>query len=271
MTNPAALEWFGTRLRALQVSTGLDGFKFDAGEAIFFPSEALTHEPIHPNAYSNRYVSFAARNFGLCEVRSGWLNQTAPIFFRQWDKSTQWGLANGLHSVVTGILSLSLAGYPFVLPDMIGGNAYKEVADAELMIRWAQLNALLPAMQFSLAPWEYGSECNELCRRYANLHADFSPVILRLAEETVRTGEPIIRPIFWLAPHDKRALLCDDQFLLGDNLMVAPVVQPGARKRDIYFPPGVWRDHWSSQTIQGPVVMYSYPAPLHSLPFFHRS
>lgn len=57
-----------------------------------------------------------------------------------------------------------------MLPDMIGGNAYAETPNAELMIRWTQVNALLPAMQFSLAPWDYGETCAELCRRCADLH-----------------------------------------------------------------------------------------------------
>lgn len=270
VSNPAALDWFLARLQALQEASGLDGFKFDAGEAIFVPANAVTHERIQPNDYSHRYVEFVARHFDVCEVRSGWMNQTAPIFFRQWDKTTQWGLDNGLQSVITGILSLSLAGYPFVLPDMIGGNAYNEVAEAELMIRWTQLNALLPAMQFSLAPWDYGSECDELCRRYANLHIEFAPRILQLAESAAHTGQPLIRPLFWLAPHDKRALLCDDQFLLGDDLMIAPVVRLGGRSRNIYFPPGLWRDHWTGHHIQGPLMALSYQVPLDTLPIFQR-
>jgi alpha-glucosidase (family GH31 glycosyl hydrolase) len=270
VSNPAALDWFLARLRALQDSTGLDGFKFDAGEAIFLPRDAVTHTPAHPNDYPHRYVNFVANHFSLCEVRAGWQNQSAPIFFRQWDKTTGWGLDNGLHSVLTGILSLALTGYPFVLPDMIGGNAYNESPDAELMIRWTQLNALLPAMQFSLAPWDYGGECDELCRRYADLHTEVAPLILRLAGAAARTGEPIIRPAFWLAPHDERALRCDDEFLVGDEALVAPVVQPGARSRPIYFPPGRWRDHWSGRLVEGPATVDSYPAPLDRLPLFQR-
>lgn len=55
---------------------------------------------------------------------------------------------------------MSLVGYPFILPDMIGGNAYGETPSKELFIRWAQANALLPAMQFSLLPWDYDQEVN---------------------------------------------------------------------------------------------------------------
>lgn len=270
VTNPSALEWFFGRLRQLQSQTGLDGFKFDAGEACFLPANAVTHRGIHPNEYTRIYVDAVAERYRLTEVRAAWRNQSAPVFFRQWDKTTSWGLDNGLHSVLTGILALGLTGYPFILPDMVGGNEYEEKADAELMIRWTQLNALLPAVQFSLPPWEYGSESAELCRRYASLHVEFAPRILEIAKEAARTGAPIVRPVFWLAPNDERALACDDEFLLGDGILVAPVVSPGQRARDIYLPPGQWRDCRTQELFKGPRVLGAYPAPLDVLPFFER-
>jgi alpha-glucosidase (family GH31 glycosyl hydrolase) len=269
VTNPSCLEWFHTRLESLRADIGLDGYKFDAGEAAFFPADGLSAVTIHPNEYTHRYVDFVSRHYRLTEVRAGWCNQRAPIFFRQWDKWSTWGLDNGLHSVLTGLLSLGLSGYPFILPDMIGGNAYDAQADAELLVRWTQLNALLPAMQFSLAPWDFGDECDAICRRYAELHREFARRILAAASVSTQTGEPIIRPLWWLAPHDERALTCDDEFLLGDDLLVAPVIKPGARARDIYLPPGKWRDHWTGRGVgSGPVK--AYPAPLNVLPVFER-
>lgn len=271
VSNPSALAWFGERLERLQRETGLDGFKFDAGEAVFFPPDAVSAEHLPPNEYTRRYVDFVAQHFRLTEVRSAWNNQRAPIFFRQWDKESSWGLDNGLHSVLTGILSLGLCGYPFILPDMIGGNAYDEQADAELMIRWTQLNALLPAMQFSLAPWEYGAECSALCRRYAELHLEFAPRILELAREAAQTGAPIIRPLWWLAPNDENALTCDDQFLLGEDILVAPVVRPSQQAREVYLPPGQWRDYWTGAVYEGETVLQDFPAPLDVLPVFVRT
>ncbi len=270
VTNPSALDWFFARLTSLQLESGLDGFKFDAGEACFLPADAVTHQKINPNEYTQIYVDAVAKHHRLTEVRSGWKNQTAPIFFRQWDKTTSWGLDNGLHSVLTGILALGLACYPFVLPDMIGGNEYDEKADAEMMIRWTQLNALLPAMQFSLPPWEYGEESAILCRRYANLHTEFAPKIFVFAKEAAQTGSPIIRPVFWLAPNDEHALACDDEFLLGDDILVAPVLFPNMRARDIYLPPGQWRDHWTKQVFSGATMLKEYPATLNILPIFER-
>ncbi len=270
VTDPSAVEWFFERLSRLQLETGLDGFKFDAGEACFLPSDAVTHQKIQPNEYTQIYVGAVAKHYRITEVRAGWKNQSVPIFFRQWDKTTSWGLDNGLHSVLTGILALGMAGYPFVLPDMIGGNEYEEKADAEMMIRWTQLNALLPSMQFSLPPWEYGEESALICRQYAKLHTEYAPKILEIARASAENGNPIIRPIFWDTPNDERALTCDDEFLLGDDILVAPVVNPNIRQRDVYIPSGQWQDHWTEQVFIGPIVLSSVPAPLQRLLFYKR-
>lgn len=262
VAHPEALQWFGDRLRALKKETGLDGYKFDAGEAIF---------ALGSNDYTRRYVDFVAANFSHCEVRSGWGNQRAPILFRQWDKSCTWGTDNGLKSLITGALALGLAGYPFVLPDMVGGNAYRgESADAELMIRWSQANALLPAIQFSLAPWDYGDECERLCRAALDLRKQFMDRIGAAMRQAAQSGEPVIRPVWWLAPDDERAQVCDDEFLLGADVLVAPVVELRQRARDVYLPPGHWRDARRGQTVAAPFVLSNVPAPLDALLIYER-
>jgi hypothetical protein len=321
VTNPAALAWFGRRLRTLQDATGLDGFKFDGGEAMYVPKDAVLHKPGDSrNHYSHCYVDWVGRNFPLSEVRTGWQNQTAPILFRLWDLWSTWGADNGLAAILPATLNLSLTGYPFTFPDMIGGNGYftfprnpvlnaliqkviipamerrKQAAAGdedvgvhasdvpefiahnpffgwpppELMVRWTQLNALLPVMQFSITPWQFGEQTAAICRRYTRLHLEYTPLLEDLARQAARTGEPIIRPVFFLAPTDPDALACGDQFLVGDQLLVAPVTKKGASKRDIYLPHGTWRDHWSSKRYTGPQTLKDHPAPLEVLPFFHR-
>lgn len=269
VSNPQALSWFKTRLEQLQLSTGLDGFKFDAGEVCFLPADAVTFLPMSGNDYTHRYIEYIGQNFNFTEVRSGWNNQNAPIFFRQWDKWSTWGTDNGLKSVLTGILALGMAGYPFVLPDMVGGNAYDQVPDGELMIRWAALNALLPAMQFSLAPWDYGEECDRLCRKFAELHCKFAEVILEAAQESATSGIPIIRPIWWNSPNDPLAIKRDDEFLLGENILVAPVLERGVRSRLVYLPAGEWVDYWSRDIYLGEQTL-DVPVGLDQLPLFRK-
>lgn len=320
-TNPQAMAWFGAKLRHFQAQTGVDGFKFDGGEATFIPQDAVLHQPGDSrNHYSQAYVDWVGRNFSLCEVRTGWFNQTAPLLFRIWDLWSTWGRDNGLAAIIPATLQLSLTGYPFTFPDMIGGNGYftfpknklllglinkviipmiarRKQADSgdehvgvhasdapaftrqnpmfgwptpELMVRWTQVNALMPVMQFSIMPWQFGEECAAICKQYTELHLEFAPLFEELAQKTTKTGEPIIRPVFFLNPQDPQALACDDQFLVGDRLMAAPVLEKGKRSRDIYLPPGTWRDHWTGKHYPGLQVLKDYPAPLEVLPIFHR-
>ncbi|MBX3065782.1 MAG: glycoside hydrolase [Anaerolineae bacterium] len=271
VSNPYALEWWGEKLKTLQTTYGLAGFKFDAGEGNYLPADAQCFQPIQRNDYSSKWVQFAAVNFPYCEVRSGWHSQRYPILFRQWDKFSTWGLDNGLASIITTALALGMAGYPFVLPDMIGGNAYNEVtADKELVIRWTQASAPMLAIQFSLAPWDYDQETVDICRRYAQLHVDLTEDRLRAARQAVEKGAPVVRPILWVDPHDMTAQTVGDQFMLGDTLMAAPVVMKGAVKRDVYLPAGNWRDYWSETRYTGGQWLRDYPAPLDVLPLFVR-
>ncbi|MBI9046647.1 MAG: hypothetical protein JEZ06_19305 [Anaerolineaceae bacterium] len=320
-TNPDAMQWFAAKLNHFRGKYGLDGFKFDAGEAIYVPKDAVLHQSINSaNQYTHEYIENLSRYFSYCEVRSGWMNQKTPLFFRIWDLTSNWDYGNGLKSLIPSVLALSVTGYPYILPDMIGGNAYFEfpsnkilnwiitkvivpilegkarktnkyegdevtlgIGDVpcwieklpffgypteELIIRWTQLNTFLQAMQFSLAPWDFGEDCINICRRYAELHEYFAPTFRRLAEKALEDKEPVIRPLSWLAPDDERAHRIDDQFLVGDEIMVAPVVDKGARKRDIYIPPGEWQDYWSKENVKGPQVIKGYAAPLAKLPLF---
>jgi alpha-glucosidase (family GH31 glycosyl hydrolase) len=271
VSSPAAMDWWLARLRRLQTDYGIDGFKFDAGEGNFVPHEARSAGDLTPTNYADKYVEFVARHFEWTEVRCGWRAQRQGVFFREWDKWSRWGLDNGLHSVLTGALTLGLIGYPFVLPDMIGGNAYdNELPDDELMVRWMQLTALLPAMQFSLCPWDYGREVTAICLRYTQLHERLGPLLETCAAEAVADGTPMVRPLFWHAPDDAETYAIDDQFTLGDSLLVAPVLTPGARARSVYLPRGVWRDYWNGAEHRGPVRLDAYPAPLDTLPLFER-
>jgi alpha-glucosidase (family GH31 glycosyl hydrolase) len=259
VTNEKAVEWYLDRLYLLQEKYGIDGFKFDAGEPCFLPPHFRTRHPISPNNYTTLWVEKIASRFQWGEVRSAYRNQNAPIFVREWDRFSSWGLDMGL------------LGYPFVLPDMVGGNAYGSLLpDKELLIRWAQANALLPAMQFSVAPWDFDEETTDLCRQAVRWHTT-NPHIYPLAEAATKTGYPIIRPVSWLAPDDPATYPIGDQFALGETTMVAPVMEAGARTRDFYLPTGTWCDVLRGTTLTGGKWVRDYPAPLDYLPWFERT
>jgi alpha-glucosidase (family GH31 glycosyl hydrolase) len=266
--NAAALDWyFSNYQRDIVQRYGLHGLKVDGGEAMFYSRTGMVTSE-HPNRLNTRYVEAAARYFPWSDMRSAWRSQDQPMLFRQWDKSSQWGFDNGLASCITQAIQLNLIGYPYSFPDMIGGNLYgTQVATAELLIRWTQAVAPMPIIQFSLAPWDYGDECVRLCARYAQLHGELAARNVALAQQ----GGLLVRPLWWLDPTDEAALACADEYLVGDDLLVAPVIVAGARERDIYLPRGRWRSYWNAAEIHaGQQWLKAYPAPLDVLPLFER-
>lgn len=287
-TSEAAMNWFGERLQRLQSYTGVDGFKFDAGEddyVAIFPS-------VKDGDFVKGWVSLATR-FSLVEVRVGRSTQSMRAWVRQFDKDSRWGTNNGLKSLITGALQFGLLGYPFVLPDMIGGNAYADegfegsLPTRELYVRWAQANVLLPAMQFSIAPatideandnttiGKSGLTVVELIKGLLEFRNSYLPTLKHLMEDAAKHHLPIVRPLFWAAPEDPFTYTIYDQFLVGDDILVAPVLEFGLHRRDVYLPKGVWRavgfnDHHAGQTFDGGKWLYDYVSPLETLLVFKR-
>ena len=235
VTNPEAVEWFVARLRKLQAETGVDGFKFDAGEPCFLPRFPRTHQPLStPAEYTQLYVERVAGQFagGVSEVRTAHRNHDVAIMYRMGDRFSTWDSANGLRSLIPTLLTSGVLGYPFCLPDMIGGNAYFNThPDKELMVRWTQVNALMPAMQFSLAPWDLGRETEVLVTKAISIRRKLEDHLVALAEEAAENLTPICRPLWMIAPEEADTYEIQDQFALGNDIIVAPVVRRGAVRR----------------------------------------
>lgn len=95
----------------------------------------------------------------MIEVRVGARTQDQPIFVRMLDKDSKWDFRNGLATLLTTLFQMNIVGYPFVLPDMVGGNAYSgDIVTKELFIRWLQANTFMPSIQFSITPWDFDDE-----------------------------------------------------------------------------------------------------------------
>ncbi|CAG5059003.1 unnamed protein product [Parnassius apollo] len=266
-TNPDAAEWYSSRLRNLIETYDIDSLKFDAGESSWSPPVQNGDIDLHPGHIVRDYVNTVAKFGPMIEIRSGMRTQDLPVFVRMVDKDTLWGFDNGLATLVTTLLTMNLNGYPLVLPDMIGGNGYNERPSKELFIRWLQANVFMPTLQYSFVPWDHDEETVEICRRYTQLHADFAEEIAEAMQAAVDSGAPVNPPIWWHDPTDQEALEVWDEFLLGERVLVAPVVEAGAESRDVYLPSGRWRAA-DGQLHAGPVWLRDYPAPLDTLPYF---
>lgn len=215
-----------------------------------------------------RYFAEFGLNYPLNEYRACFKMAGQPLAQRLRDKGHKWG---DMEQLIPGILSQGLMGYAFTCPDMIGGGEYTTfldgaVIDEELVVRSAQVHALMPMMQFSVAPWRVLSKENaEICKQMALLHAKFGEEILALAQESAKSGEPIARPLTWHWPTLGYEQV-KDQFLMGSKLMVAPVIKKGQRSRTVKFPPGKWQGDDGS-IVEGPVEQ-EISVPLERLPYF---
>jgi len=252
--NSNVSHWHGARLEKFLSEYSLKSLKFDAGEYTYLPKCVYIKGNNHPADFTVAYAQFVGnRSYSSrAEVRVGYFTQEQPMFVRMLDRTSTWGLDNGLQSVLTTALAFGIAGYPFVLPDMIGGNGGNGTAtspsdttlpDLELYVRWVQLNAFLPVMQFSIAPWEFNDSVVENARKMVNLHMNLSSVIIDLAREACQTSHPIIRPLWWIVTDaDPKIWMIYDQFLIGDDIMVAPILEKAKTTRQVYFPHGTqWK------------------------------
>lgn len=283
VTQDAACDWFRSRLHRLQTLYKIDGFKFDAGEPSFLPEGSVTKVTMQcPSDYTRAWIRNVANDFALSEVRTGVSGtECSKPMLRLFDRFSTWGVENGLASVISGVLTASILGFPFVLPDMIGGNAYgAEVPNGELLIRWAQATAAMPSMQFSIPAWDFGKECAELCARALSWREKtFWPVIAETIPEASRSLAPIVRPVWWSNSRgvEQRVFTeTGDQFMLGDALIVAPVVQEGARQRRAYLPKGQWQrvnldsGKNEGEVLLGPLWLENVAADLDDMPTWRR-
>ena len=122
-------DFFVKRHEELKRDFGITSFKFDAGETHWIPQGSLVNGKLYenPSQITNDYVNMLANsslNDRRIEVRSVYRNQNQGVFVRMMDKDSSWGYSNGLKTMIPSLLFQGILGYPYVLPDMIGGNNY---------------------------------------------------------------------------------------------------------------------------------------------------
>lgn len=267
LSNPKTQIWFKDRLDFLVKEYGVDGFKFDAGDADFYTNNVISFNAGNPNEQT-AYFAELGLQYPLNEYRASWKMAGLPLVQRLRDKGHNW---EDLQKLIPDQMSQSLMGYAYTCPDMIGGGEYRSflnssTIDEELVVRSAQVHALMPMMQFSVAPWRVLSKENEeICLAMAKLHEKMGPIILELAKKASNTGEPIVKPMAYAFPESGFETI-KDQFMLGDEILAAPVVEKGARSRKVVFPKGKWKSD-DGKIINGGQTI-EITVPIERLPYF---
>ena len=273
MTNPEAFDYFVSQLKALQEKYGVDGFKLDAGDVQYYDPEKI--DSYKKNATSTDHSEAWAEiglSFPFNEYRACWKMGGEALVQRLGDKDYSW---NAVSLLIPEMIAAGLVGYAYTCPDMIGGGSFTAFIgidsnkfDQTLIVRSAQTHALMPMMQFSVAPWRIlDKEHLEICRAMAYLHVKMGDYILKCAKESAVTGEPIVRHMEYIFS-DQGFSECKDQFMLGDQYLVAPVVT-SENTRKVVLPKGNdWRDE-NGVTYQGGQTI-TIDVGIERLPYFEK-
>lgn len=270
LSNPKTQLWFKKKLDYLVEEYGVDGFKFDAGDARFYTRGVVSwQQDVTPNDHTQFFAEFGL-NYPLNEYRASWKMAGLPLAQRLRDKRHCW---EDLKKLIPDQMSQSVMGYAYTCPDMIGGGGYRSflngaVIDEELVVRSAQVHALMPMMQFSVAPWRILTKENQkICLDMANLHLKMGDKILALAKDSSKTGGPIVKPMALAFP-DGGYEMIKDQFVLGSDIIVAPVVEKGGFSRTVVLPEGHWKDEQGTVFEGGQRI--TIDVPLKRLPYFTK-
>ncbi|MFJ6744272.1 glycoside hydrolase family 31 protein [Streptomyces sp. NPDC091279] len=195
--------------------------------------------------------------------RSGWAGLQRYGGSWSGDVSADW---TGLRASLSSALGLGLCGIPYSGADV--GGAGGQVS-AELWLRWLQLGAYLPLFR-TRAGGGLEGEVVEHARVALIERRRLLPYFVTLAHLARRTGAPVVRPVWWGSPEDRALRDCEDTFLLGDCLLVAPVLEPGVDRRAVRLPPGRWYDTVTERAYEGPGQVL-VDAPLSRIPVLARA
>jgi alpha-glucosidase (family GH31 glycosyl hydrolase) len=270
LTNPEARAWIKGVIKEELLGNGASGWMADYGEGL--PYDAVLFSGADPKSYHNRYAEEwaevnreAIREAGREDDivffnRSGYTRSPGEsTLFWLGDQLVDWDKHDGIKSAVTGLLSSGLSGYSLQHFDIGGYTAIdhpllKYHRSKELLMRWTELAAFTTVFRThegnrpEVNHQIYSDE--ETLRhfsRFAKVYAAWKPYRMDLVKEASETGLPVVRHPFVHYPDDPEVLGLEYQFMVGPNLMVAPILDPGEEMVEVYLPAGRWVHLWSGR------------------------
>ena len=284
-TNPETRRWWGENQRVL-TDAGVAGIWCDMNEpALFIPHvSTLPDDVVHPGGRTgearwhaqihNTYGSLMARSAreGLLALRpeerpfvitrAGYAGLQRHAMHWTGDNSSWW---EHLWMSMPQLQNLALSGVAWAGVD-IGG--FGGDTNGELLARWTEFGVFQPYCRNHTTigtrrqePWAFGEPYESVCRKMIKLRQQLLPYLYSLFEECHTTGAPILRPLLFEYPEDETTYTADDEFLLGDALLVAPITRPGIEHRHVYLPGGTWFHYWGGERFEGPAHILAH-APL---------
>lgn len=275
-TNPGAVSWYLDKLRTL-LQCGVDCFKTDFGERI--PIDVTYYNGKNPRAMHNYYsYLYNKAVFELLEEERG--TGEAVLFARSATVGGQkfpvhWGgdcSANypSMAETLRGGLSFAMSGFSFWSHDISG---FESTATPDLYKRWAAFGLLsthsrLHGSSSYRVPWMFDEEADKVVQFFVRLKCHLMPYIYQKAVEAHESGVPLMRPMVFEFMEDPAVSYLDQQYLLGDRLLVAPVFRED-HKVSYYLPEGIWT-HLLDGTVRAGGRWYQERYDYFSLPLFVR-
>ncbi len=294
-TIPEVADWWGA-YQQKPIDDGISGFWTDMGEPAWSNEEDTDrlnmkhhigmHNEIH-NVYGLTWDKVVKEQFdkhnpnkrifqmtrsayaGLQRYTFGWTNDSG----NGNDVLEGWGQLE--NQVAVGI-SAGLGGIPFWTTDISGycGDITDYKAMGELYTRWMQFGIFCPLSRAhhegdnAVEPWMFGEAVEKNSKEAIELKYQLFPYLYTYSRIAHDTGLPITRGLFMEYPNDEEALKIDNQFIFGQELLVAPVLKKGERVKRVYLPDGEWIDFNDKKTVYLGGQTIAYRAPLNTIPIF---
>ncbi|XP_060526569.1 myogenesis-regulating glycosidase isoform X2 [Cylas formicarius] len=282
VTNNRTVPWLLEKLKTVMGRYKFNAYYLDLGIAYNMPHYYQCERPlVNPDQYKSLFVNSIQSPVSIFGVSSAIERPRSPSFVALPRFESSW---DGLRRVIPTILSYGINGYPFLIPGAVGGdynspetnlaqtNGSENLTDQELFIRWLQLTAFLPVVRFNKLPNSYGDKkVLDAAISLAILRQNkVKPVLKKFARVSLNLGLPIIRPLWMLDANDPACHVVMDEFSIGDDIIVAPILKPGARQREVYLPAGVWKDGIDQSLRKGSRWIHDYEIEENEIAFFEK-
>ena len=285
---PKVREWWGDKHRFL-LDKGIMGVWNDMNEPASFngplpddvvfheEEEASNHKWMH-NVYGHNMSKATYQGLRKLDDKRPFVI-TRACYSGTQKYATVWtgdnnSLWTHLRMAIPQLCNLGMSGYPFAGTD-IGG--FGSDTTGELLVRWYQVGCFSTLFRNHSAmgtrrqePWLFGKEKLDIIRRYVSLRYELVPYFYDLFHEHVSTGLPVMRPLVLEYENDVNTRNMNDEFMVGSQLLVAPVIEQGATKKMVYLPEGEWFDYWTKERISGGRYIIR-DAPLDTCPIYVKA
>lgn len=246
-TNNETIPWLIQKLDRTIKKYLIDSFYLEFGSAYDMPRFYECRTPLlNPDHYKTIFMSRIRESMNLLGVSGAIIVPHPPAFLSLPKVNSSW---SGLQTVITSTLNYGIIGYPFIMPGAVGGDYFSDtngtvlfedttpLPDRELYIRWLQLATFLPVLRFTHLPSDYKDDgVTEIAKELASVRQKtVTPVFKKYLSDSMNEGLPLVRPLWMLDPHDVDCLNVVDEFSVGEQLIVAPILERGKTIREGKF------------------------------------